>query len=157
MRVIDPASGDLRFEESSWSPAGAFAPDGRSLAIVREGRGKEIKLANGQVRGDSSTAPSTIVWLDSRTGHVRREIEVPESRVECLAFSPDGQAIAAGTSFQWRRGIIRIYRLRDKQELQAIETPCAWMQGLAFTPDGKRIVAGLSDTSIVIWDVRPLD
>jgi WD40 repeat protein len=29
------------------------------------------------------------------------------------------------------------------------------MQGLAFTPDGRRIVAGLSDTSIVIWDVRP--
>jgi WD40 repeat protein len=157
LRVIDLASGDLRFEESSWSSAGAFAPDGRSLAIVREGRGKEIKLADGRVRGDSLTAASTIVWLDSRTGHVRREIEIPESRVVCLAFSPDGQDIAAGTSFHWRRGIIRIYRLRDKQEVQAIETPCPWMQGLAFTPDGKRIIAGLSDTSIVIWDVRPLD
>ena len=158
LHVVDLASGDLRFEASlAMSRAGDFAPDGRSLAIVREGRGKEIKLADGRVRGDSSTAPSTIVWLDSRTGHVRREIEVPESRVECLAFSPDGQAIAAGTSFQWKRGIIRIFRLRDKQEIQTIETPTPWIVALAFTPDGKQLVAGLSDTSIVIWDVRVTD
>jgi WD40 repeat protein len=57
----------------------------------------------------------------------------------------------------WERGIIRIFRLRDKQEIQTIETPCPWIQGLSFTPDGKQIVAGLLDTSIVIWDVRPTD
>jgi WD40 repeat protein len=156
--VVDLASGDLRFKAPApMSRSSEFAPDGRSLAFARQGRGKEIRLADGMIRGDSTTAPSTIVWLDASTGHVRREIEIPESRVECLAFSPDGRAIAAGTSFHWERGIIRIYRLRDKQEVQAIETPCPWMQGLAFTPDGKRIIAGLSDTSIVIWDVRPLD
>lgn len=153
-RVVDTATGDLLFEAPCWDAAPDFAPDGRSLAIVRLGRGKEIKLADGHVRGDSSTAPSTIVWLDSRSGHVRREIEVPESRVDRLAFSPDGQLIAAATSFHWERGIIRIFRLRDKREIQAIETPCPWIQGLAFTPDGKQIVAGLSDTSIVIWDIR---
>ena len=53
------------------------------------------------------------------------------------------------------RGVIRIFRLRDKQEIQSIETPCPWIESLAFTPDGKRIAAGLLDTSIVIWDVLP--
>jgi RNA polymerase sigma factor (sigma-70 family) len=153
--VVDLASGEVRCEHPSWHIAGAFAPDGQSLAVVRQGPGKEIKMADGRTRGDSSTASNTIVWLDSRTGQVRREIEIPESRVGCLAFSPDGQAIAAGTSFHWRRGVIRIFRLRDKREIQTIETPCPWMQGLSFTPDGRRIVAGLSDTSIVIWDARP--
>ena len=114
-----------------------FAPDGRSLGDRREGRGKEIKLAMG---GSARflNRPSTIAWLDSRTGHVRREIEIPESYVVSLAFSPDGQAIAAGNLFPPARGIIRIFRLRDKQEIQTIETPCPWIEALAFTPDGKR-------------------
>jgi hypothetical protein len=31
------------------------------------------------------------------------------------------------------------------------------VQALSFTPDGRLIVAGLEDTSIVIWEVRPVD
>jgi WD40 repeat protein len=55
------------------------------------------------------------------------------------------------------RGFIRIFRLRDKREIQTIESPCAWIDALGFTPDGKQIVAGLQDTSIVLWDVGPID
>ena len=74
-----------------------------------------------------------------------------------LAFSPDGRVIAAGTLFQPARGIIRIFRLRDKQEIQTIEAPCSSVQELCFTPDGKQIIAGLQDTSIMIWEVRPTE
>ena len=155
---MDVASGDLRFKHES-TTAGDFASDGQSLAIVRLGPGKLIRLADGT---RSKIPASTIVWLDSRTGQVRREIVIPESRVRSLAFSPDGQTIAAGT---WQsatplgsaRGIIRIFRLRDKKEIQTIESPCPWIEALCFTPDGKQIAAGLLDTSIVIWDVRPTD
>jgi WD40 repeat protein len=55
------------------------------------------------------------------------------------------------------RGFIRIFRLRDKREIQTIESPCPWIDSLSFTPDGKQIAAGLQDTLIVIWDVRPPD
>jgi WD40 repeat protein len=88
---------------------------------------------------------------------VRREILIPESYVLSLAFSPDGRIIAAGTLFHPARGIIRIFRLRDKQEIQTVEAPCSSVQALCFTPDGRRIVAGLEDTSIVIWEVRQVD
>jgi WD40 repeat protein len=156
VQVMDLASGDQRFKEALggfWKVC-EFAPDGRSLAIVREVR---KRFQSGKWRGSSTTA-STIVWLDSQTGHVRREIVIPESGVLALAFSPDGQAIAAGTLLtDPERGIIRIFGLRDKREIQTIESPCAWIDSLCFTPDGKQIVAGLSDTSIVIWDVCPTD
>ncbi len=90
---------------------------------------------------------------------MRREIEIPQSDVQCLALSPDGQSIAVGffsTLYPPARGFIRIFRLRDKQEIQTIESPCAWIDALCFTPDGKQIVAGLQDSSIVIWDVRSM-
>ena len=127
--------------------------------IVRRIPGKGSSWPMGTVRYDRAGAGSTIVWLDSQTGHVRREIEIPQSDVQRLAFSPDEQSIAVGyfsTLYPPARGFIRIFRLRDKQEIQTIESPCAWIDALGFTPDGKQIVAGLQDTSIVIWDVRPV-
>jgi RNA polymerase sigma factor (sigma-70 family) len=159
VQVMDLASGDRRFKETSanWALYSKveFAPDGQSLATVREGPDKVDQGAN---RSGSSHPTITIVWHDGRTGHVRREIEVPASDVKSLAFSPDGQSLAVGTlSFRPARGIIRLFRLRDKQEIQTIESPCPWIEALTFTPDGRRIVAGLSDTSIVIWDVRTMD
>ena len=126
VQVVDVDRGEVHFKETATLTACEFAPDGRSLAIVRRGFGKTIKLANGwPMRFDNSTAESTIVWLDTGTGHVRREIEIPRSTVNCLAFSPDGQAIAAGVLlYHPERGVIRIFRPRDKQEIQSIETPC---------------------------------
>ncbi len=98
VQVVDLASGDRRFKEELgavfWArKACEFAPSGTSLAIVREVR---TGFQAGNWRG-SKTAASTIVWLDSQTGSVRREIVIPEAGVLALAFSPDGQAIAAGT------------------------------------------------------------
>ena len=90
---------------------------------------------------------------------MRREIEIPQSDVQLPgAFS--GWAVHRRrlllTLYPPARGIIRIFRLRDKREIQTIESPCAWIDALCFTPDGKQIVAGLQDTSIVIWDVRSM-
>jgi WD40 repeat protein len=135
----------------------AFSRDGQSKVIVEAIAGKSIKLANGEIRYDHTSAASKIVWLDSQMGHARREIEIPQSDVQRLALSPDGQSVAVGyfsTLYPPARGFIRIFRLRDKREIQTIESPCAWINALCFTPDGKQIVAGLQDTSIVFWDVR---
>src|SRR5262249_36551618 len=74
----------------------AYSRHGRSKAIVRWIPGKEIKLADGTIRSDRASAGSTIVWLDTETGHVRREIAIPQADVQRLALSPDDQLIAVG-------------------------------------------------------------
>ena len=158
VQVVDIAHGEPRFTTLSRFSACTFAPDGRSLAIARRGIGRRFELANREISVDNTTAASTILWLDSRTGHVRREIEIPESTIKCLAFSPDGATVAAGIlKFHPQRGLIRIFRLRDKAELETFDSPCPWIESLAFAPDGERIAAGLLDTSIVIWDVGVKD
>ena len=93
VQAFDVASGNRLFKESSARTACEFAPDGRSLVIVREVRASAIHAGNSVLL---HPATSTIVWLDSQTGHVRREIEVRESYVNSLAFSPSGQTIAIG-------------------------------------------------------------
>jgi WD40 repeat protein len=143
-RVVASRSGDSM----------AVSPDGRTVAIAAHGRPKLIKMADGREHSDGRRADSTISWVDSESGHERREIVVPESYVNSLAFSPDGKFLGAATSFQWERGVIHIYRLRDKKEIQTIATPCQPTLGLSFTPDGKRLAAGMSDTSILIWDLQ---
>ena len=92
-QVMDIASGARRFKAVATNGC-EFAPDGQSLAVARLGPGKRFQA--GRWHG-SSFGTSMIVWLDSQTGHVRREIGVPESFVKALAFSPDGKAIAVGT------------------------------------------------------------
>jgi RNA polymerase sigma factor (sigma-70 family) len=138
----------------------AFLKEGRTKVIVERIPGKSIKLASGETREDYASAGTMIVWFDSETGHVRREIEIPRSDVQHLTLSPDEQLVAAAyfsKLYPPARGFIRIFRLRDKREIQTIESPCAWIDALAFTPDGKQIAAGLQDSSIVLWDVKPTE
>jgi len=88
---------------------------------------------------------------------VRREIVFRESTVGHPAFSPDGELIAAATSFRGDRAIVRIIRLRTKREVQTMETHGSGISALTFTPDGKQIVAGMTDTPIVIGNLHSSD
>ncbi len=51
---------------------------------------------------------------------------------------------------------MHLYDVGDGREIQTIATPPGshGSLALAFTPDGSRLVAGMSDTSILMWDVR---
>jgi WD40 repeat protein len=64
------------------------------------------------------------------------------------AFSPDGQIIAASTSSaHGSSAVIRLFRLRDKKEIQTIETQSGGA-ALTFTPSGTQLVAGLGGLGV---------
>jgi WD40 repeat protein len=105
VKFVDFATGS-QFAKSEWDKQGdvwrlSCSPDSKTVAIAARGRPMQIKLANGRTRSDGSRADVTISCVDSESGHERREIVIPESYVNSLAFSPDGQLLAAGTSFDW--------------------------------------------------------
>ena len=156
VQVVDLASGKLRFTEPASSHGGVSSrPTARAWRSSDKVARKEIKLADGRTRLDSS--------IRREHDRLARQPDGPRSPRDRDPRVPRGlPGVFSGRaghrrrnlSFHAERGIIRIFRLRDKREIQTIETPCPWIAALSFTPDGKQIVAGLSDTSIVIWDVR---
>ncbi len=135
----------------------AFSPDGLSLAVAEMTRYREFKLASGETRSEFS--PDTMVYvLDGRTGQERRKFLIKGAfHIEAVAFSPDGKTLAVGQG--WNEPNIHFFNVADGREVQTIATPARshGSLALAFTPDGKRLVSGMSDTSIMIWDVRQAD
>jgi WD40 repeat protein len=132
-----------------------FAPDGQGLAFTKRIYNK-INRAGGSTH-TQWPRDTTLTWVDAQSGKTRREILIPEENVGRPTFSPDGQLIAVSASSSDDHNSIRIFRLRDKIEIQKIETGAAQIYSLAFTPDGSQIAAGLSDTSIVLWNVKKRD
>jgi RNA polymerase sigma factor (sigma-70 family) len=151
--VADLATGAERFSCPSY--AMAFGRDGKTLAVATPGAREVKKLANGQDWTNGWNAEAiTLVDVDSGD---RRRIAIAPDTVVALALSPNGKVLAVAGGM--RRPMIRLYRTSDGRELESFAIPAAvsrW-NGLAYSPDGCNLAAGLDDTTVPIWDVRPVD
>jgi WD40 repeat protein len=100
--------------------------------------------------------PDTVVLLlDALTGQKHHTIMVKQaSNIEAIAFSPDGTTLAVGRG--WNDPDIHLYDVASGREVGTVATPPRTHTSfsLAFTPDGKQLVTGMSDSSVLIWNVR---
>uniref|UniRef100_UPI002FCD22DB nSTAND1 domain-containing NTPase n=1 Tax=Nocardia terpenica TaxID=455432 RepID=UPI002FCD22DB len=87
--------------------------------------------------------------------HLLRIVPTP-SRVESVAFSPDGTRVVSG-------GYDNVLRLWDAATGQPIGAPLTGhtdiIEDVAFSPDGTRIASGSKDGTIRLWDAatgRPI-
>lgn len=67
-----------------------------------------------------------------------------------LAFSPDGQLLAAGTT----KGEVRLWQAVTGQPLFTYEGHTNWVQSVAFSPDSQLLASGSTDQTIRLWDAR---
>ena len=102
----------------------------------------------------SRVASGTIVLVAADSGKPTLQIEVPNSEVWSVAFSPDGKTLAATTG--WETGQIHLYEVATGKEFRTIETPAIRTPALTFTPDGSNLVCGMADTSILMWDLKAM-
>ena len=90
--------------------------------------------------------------LDSTDLKEKQRIEIPQSDVWSLAFSPDNKTLAATTG--WETGRIHLYEVATGKEFRTMETPPIRTPALTFTPDGSQLVCGMADTSVLMWDLN---
>jgi WD40 repeat protein len=150
----------------------AFAPDGRTVAIVEGGNllrfwhvptRQEIPpdvppqaapvathpafSPNGRLVAAYSPQLRAIHLFEASTGErigaVLRDID----QVQQIAFSPDGRALAVSTG----QRLLRVWQIDTTSELYQFDAGEA-TGPIAFSPDGKRL-ASAQAANVLVWDV----
>lgn len=134
----------------------AISPDGTTLAISSHnyeraaGEGKTHltlwnlqtgKMTRTLLRGSAaeSFGASDQEPQNSLTGTFARAI----------AFSPDGQMVAAGLSDK----TVKVWEVETGAEIHRFSGHLYGVHAVAFSPDGQTLASGSSDSTVKVWDL----
>jgi WD40 repeat protein len=152
-----------------------FSPDERSLAgLAADGKVSVWAVSSGRVIGGGRVEldlawdggagpavvsrqalpdPAQVTWRLERTlgsGDAKSPIT---DRVNALAFSPDGSALAAGSGEPSRTGDITLWRMRDGALAgEWSEVHLDTVLALQFSPDGGLLASGGADKVLRVLD-----
>jgi RNA polymerase sigma factor (sigma-70 family) len=90
-----------------------------------------------------------LTTLETTTGKVihQTDIKKPDGLTWPIAFSPDGNILAAGS---WR---IHVWDLKTGKQINQFDGHRAEVTSLAFSPDSKRLVSASKDSTALVWDL----
>ncbi len=115
----------------------AFCPDGMLLAV-----GTDCLISADPLGVQLWSVPALQLV---RT--IAPPEESPSGCISAVAFSPDGDLLAAGDE----AGTIRVCRIRDGAIVSTVDTGHAFLAALAFSPDGSLLAhAGMSGPRIAL-------
>ena len=100
----------------------------------------------------SGSADKTIRLWHVDTGE--RLLTFPEqsNSIKSIAFSPDGQTIASGTS-----GTIYMSDLTTGKHTRTLTGHADRVQSVAFSPDGKMLISGGIEGTVMLWDLTQIE
>lgn len=111
----------------------AFHKDGKLLAV-----------------GDGSPHRSGGVKVfDTDSGQIVAAFADPKEVVYGVAFSPDGNLLAAGSADNQ----VYVWNLAEKKLLQVLKEHGGWVMHVAFSADGKWLVSSGLDRRACVWEV----
>jgi len=136
--AFDPAGG--------WLAAGTAAGTVRLWNLSTLGRPAPSRPAPGKpARGKPTPGKPT----PGQPTLVRQALTGPAGPVYSVAFSPDGQTLAAGSGDSH----VYLWSIRDRRSLGRLSGATSWVNAVAFSPSGDTLAAGGSDDTVRLWDV----
>jgi WD40 repeat protein len=69
-----------------------------------------------------------------------------------MAFSPDGETLAAGTS----DGIVKFWNVRTRREVATLKAHDSVVGSVAFAPDGRTLATTSVDQTMRLWKAPAL-
>lgn len=109
----------------------AFAPDGKSLAVVT---------------GEPQETGTATLW--DVAGRTQRWTHTEPTGIPAVAFAPDGKTLAIGAY----NGTAKILDLPSGRETAVLRHPKE-VRAVAFAPDGKSLATACWDHTVRIWDL----
>ena len=144
-RIWDAQTGEEihRWETDGQALAVCFSPDGKTLAC---GVGEPDTYRSRPKRR------AVLLW-DTATGKEIGKLGDLTTDIRTIAFSPDGDRLAAGAGSTYDEGHgIYIWSVSTGERLLAIEKLHSIVSNVAFSPDGKWLASGDEANTVHIWD-----
>ena len=90
----------------------------------------------------------TVRLWDTETGQLIHTLEGHTSRVNAIAFSPDGKQILSGS----HDNTVRLWNTESGQLIHTLEGHTNTVNAIAFSRDGKQILTGSHDKTLRLWN-----
>jgi RNA polymerase sigma factor (sigma-70 family) len=143
--VLDVATGKDMFQLPN-------VPDGRgggtALAMSHDGR----MLLTNSPSMDRKTHVVTLWELATR--QARKTVVFPAAGTACAAFSTDGKLFAASAGAPDCQ--VRVWEAKGGTEVLNLKGFDGTIRSLAFAAGSNLLVTGMSDSTVLIWDLKAL-